>query len=265
MRKVIINNPFWSNRHMSQQQQRPGPVLNIFSVMSNWLYADPVDGNKKRPNIRFAVFGNVPRISVRTNVEGDINHGRIDFNTDLATFSAAMAYALKLAEGADVPQERKFIYQDNFVAGKRLDKVITISSLVIGRDPQTGRIYMAVLSSQTQRPRIRFFFGPSQYHTIQNGDGSTITPKEMSEAYCVGFLKPAYDLTLQVLMQQFDENGKNVANPANFAGGGNNQGGNTGGYQGNNNYNRPNNNGGGNNWKPQKPEASGFDDDLPEF
>ena len=229
---------------MSQQQRPSGPPLNIFSVMSNWMYADPVEGSKKRPNIRFGVFGNVPRISVRTNVEGDLNYGRIDFNTDLATFSAAMNYALRLANGDDVPQERKFVYQDDFVAGKKLDKIIPITTLVIGREPTSERLYMALISSQQNRPRIRFFFGPTKYHTILNGDGSPISPKEMSEAYATGFLKPAVELVHHILINSFDENAKNVANPANF---------NSGGGQSNNS-----------NYQKQQHVAS-FDADVPDF
>lgn len=232
---------------MAQQPQQ-GPILNPFSVMSTWMHADPVEGASKRPNLRFAVMGNVPRITVRTNQPNDLNYGRIDFKTDLATFAAAMAYGQKLANGEDVPQERRFVYQDVFVAGKRLDKPMVISTLVIGREQDSGRIYIAVLSSQQQRPRIRFFFGPSQFHNILNGDGSQLTPKEMSEAYALGFLKGAYDLVLHLLVTEFDENGRNVANPANF-------------NQGNSNQNQGNHNQNG----YQRKQAQGFDDDIPDF
>lgn len=248
---------------MSQQQRQPAnaPILNIFSVMSNWLHAEPVEGAQKRPNIRFQVLGNVPRIVVRTNLPNDINYGRIEFKTDLATFTAAMHYAQKLADNApDVPQERRFVYQDDFLAGKRLDKTMVISQLVIGRDAQTSRLYMAIVSSQQQRPRIRFYFGPSKYHDILNEEGQSITPKEMSEMYAIGFLKPAYDLTTQLLMQDFDPNGRNVANPANFT---NNTGGGQQSQQGGFN-------GGGQQRQQQSggysaPAAAGFDADIPDF
>lgn len=239
---------------MTQQQQ--GPALNPWSVMSTWIHADPVEGATKRPNLRVSVLGNVPRITVRTNLPNDLNYGRIDFKTDLATFTAAMAYGQRLADGEDVPQERRFVYQDNFVAGKRLDKPMVISTLVIGRESESGRIYIAVLSSQQQRPRIRFFFGPSQFHNILNGDGTPLSPKDMSEAYAAGFLRAAYDLTLHLLVTEFDPNGRNVANPANFNN--NNQGG--GNQGGNNNYQQRQQN---NNYQSQ--QSAGFDDDIPDF
>lgn len=247
---------------MSQnQRQFNTPVLNPLSVMSTWLMAEPVEGATRRPSLRVGVYGNVPRITVRTNAPNDTtNYGRIDFRTDLATFTAAISYGQKLANGEDVEQERRFVYQDDFLAGKKLDRVMTLSTLVIGREESTGRIYMAVLSSQQQRPRIRFFFGPSKFHNILKADGTPLSPKEISEAYAEGFLRSAYDIVKQLLVTEFDENARNVANPNNFQGGGNNQG------NQNRNYNQQNHNQGNNNYGNKKPVVQqGFDDDLPEF
>lgn len=228
---------------MSQQQNFPAPILNIFSVMSNWMFADPVEGSQKRPNLRFGVYGNVPRVTVKTNVQGDMNNGKIDFNMDLGTFAVAMAYLRKLTEGVpDTPNEMKLIYQDDFVAGKKLDRVMTLSTLVIGKATD-GRIYIAVLSSQQSRPRIRFFFGPTKYHGIQNGDGSMLSVEAMSVAYANGFARTVEPLIYNLLTgANFDPNAKNVANPANMnggagptggkpGGGGNYGGGNGGGQQ----------------------------------
>lgn len=245
----------------------PAPVLNIFSVMTNWMFADPVEGSQKRPSLRFGVYGNEPRITVKTNVQNDINHGKIDFNCDMATFAAAMSFAQSLANGTATATERKFIYQNDFVAGKKLDRIIPITTLVIGRAPD-GRMYIALLSAQSSRPKIRFFFGPTKYHTIQNGDGSPVTPEEMSNAYAIGFLTSATQFIYQLMTgASFDPNAKNVANPANFGGGGGGQGGGQrpqgggGGYQ-------QRQQGGGGNGGFSKPASGGFDDfdsSIPEF
>lgn len=247
----------------------PAPVLNIFSVMTNWMFADPVEGSNKRPNLRFGVYGNEPRITVKTNVQGDLNNGKIDFNCDMATFCAAMAFAKSLAEGTATATERKFIYQNDFVAGKKLDRIIPITTLVIGR-AQDGRMYIALLSAQASRPKIRFFFGPTKYHNIVNGDGSPVTAEEMSNAYALGFLQPATQFMYGLMTGvSFDPNAKNVANPANMGGGagggqqggGQRQGGGGGGYQ-----QRPQGGGGGGGFN--KPASGGFDDfdsSIPEF
>lgn len=240
----------------------PQVTLNAFSVMSTWLYAQPVQGSSKRPSIRFNVRGNVPTVVVKTGVEGDENHGKIDFRTDLATFAAAIHYAKNLANDVPgTPTKRVFIYQDDFVAGKRLDKQMVLSKWEIGR-AQDGRIYMAVLSTKSSRPRVPFYFGPSKYHSIQNGDGSEITPKEMSEAYAIGFLAPAEAIVYNLMVSQFDENAKNVANPANFGGG--NGGGGNGGFKGNGgggNGGYKNNNYSGNSNSGGNSGGGGFKDD----
>ncbi|QBJ02598.1 hypothetical protein MZD04_gp069 [Pseudomonas phage Psa21] len=238
------------------QGNMPAPILNAFSVMSTWLYAAPVQGSTKRPSIRFGVRGNVPTIFTKTAVDGDENHGKIDFRMDLATFAAAMHYAKNLINKVEgTPQKRVFIYQDDFLAGKKLDKTIPLSKWEIGR-AQDGRVYMAVLSTKTSRPRIPFFFGPSKYHSIQNGDGSEITPEEMSEAYGMGFLVPAEAIIYNLMVSQFDQNAKNVANPANFGGGNGGGGGQRQGGNGGGNYggNRGGNSGGNS-------SSGGFTDD----
>lgn len=250
------------------QGQMPAITLNAFSVMSTWLYAPPVQGSSKRPSIRFNVRGNVPTVVVKTGVDGDENHGKIDFRTDLATFAAALHYAKNLANNVPgTPTKRVFIYQDDFLAGKKMDKIVPLSKWEIGR-AQDGRVYMAVLSTKTSRPRIPFYFGPSKYHSIQNGDGSEITPTEMSEAYAIGFLVPAEAVVYNMMVSQFDENAKNVANPANFGGGNgggnrpnggnNNYSGNRGGNGGG--YNSGGNGGGGSGGGSTQMADQGFDD-----
>lgn len=234
---------------MSDNQQQRAPLkLNIFDVMSNWLFADPVPGSSRRPNLRVKVLGNVPRITVKTNVDGDKNNGKIDFQTDLPTFAVALHRLREMAEGRDTSEGYNFDYEDDFLNGKKLDKKIIISSLQIGR-AEDGRLYIAVLSGDKSRPRIQFFFGPSKYHNIRRRDGSALTAAELSSNYAIGFLEPASKMVSQLLIDNFDENAKNVAKPpvqGGQGGGGYNGGGNrnyNGG--GNNNYQRRDNQAGG--------------------
>lgn len=242
-----------------QPQRAPSP-LTIFDVMSNWLFADPVQGAHKRPNIKIKPMGNVPRIIVKTNVEGDRNNGRIDFNTDLATFAAAMHALRQMAQGTSKHDLLNFDYTDDFVAGKKLDKPMLLSTLQIGRDKDTERLYIAIIAHQ--RPRIQFFFGPSKFHGIRLRDGSPLPMGELSNAYAIGFLEPACHMLYNLLSgSAFDENAKNVAKPPAMQGGGGGGGGNSygggqrqgGGYQG-----------GGQQQQRQAPAAASFDD-IPDF
>lgn len=246
-----------------QPQRAPSP-LTIFDVMSNWLFADPVQGAHKRPNIKIKPMGNVPRIIVKTNVEGDRNNGRIDFNTDLATFAAAMHALRQMAEGTSKHDLLNFDYTDDFVAGKKLDKPMLLSTLQIGRDKDTERLYIAIIAHQ--RPRIQFFFGPSKFHGIRLRDGAPLPLGELSSAYAIGFLEPACHMLYNLLSgSAFDENAKNVAKPPAMQGGGGGGGNSYGGGQqqrqqgGGGGYQ-----GGGQQQRPQQAPAPSFDD-IPDF
>lgn len=250
---------------MSNQPNRAPIDPNILDVMSNWLFADPVPGNQKRPNLRVKVLGNVPRITVKTNVENDKNHGKIDFQTDLATFAAMLAKLTAMADGSDTSDGYNFDYKDNFLAGKRLDNEIVISTAQIGRDQATGRLYLAILSGDKSRPRIQFFFGPSKFHDIRRRDGSPLTPKELSEAYAIGFSKPMANMVYQLLNSAFNPDARNVAK-APTPGGGFNQGGGGGYNQGGGNrgggYNKQQNSGGGSNQGFSDAAVMDFDEFL---
>jgi uncharacterized membrane protein YgcG len=228
------------------QPARPALDPNILDVMSNWLFTDPVPGASKRPNFRIKVLGNVPRISVKTNVDGDKMFGKIDFQTDLATFGTILALASDMAEGRDESEGYSWDYKDDFLAGKKLDREMVLSTLQIGRDRESGRMYVAVISSDKSRPRIQFWFGPTKYHDIRNRDGSPLTPKKLSESFARGFLKPMGDIVVQMLMTTFNPDAKNVAKSMAPGGGGG------GGYQqqgrGGNNYGGGNQ-GGGNSYQ----------------
>ncbi len=247
---------------MSMQPQQSNIKLNPFSVMSNWLYAEIPEGSTKRPNMRFGVFGNVPRITVNTNIKDDLNKGKIEWNTDLPTFMLMVSYIDRLAKNEpNLPPRREFIYQNDYVAGKNLGKVVPLTRLVVGREKESERIYIAAISTQTQRPRIKFYFGPSKYHDILNEEGQRVSAREMSELYAIGFADAARLLTTMIIVNDFDPNAKNVANPANMNGG---QGpAQSGGYRPQ--QQRQNNGGGGHGFQTPSSKAVDFDDDIPEF
>lgn len=252
---------------MQQQQNRAPLDPNILDVMSNWLFTDPVPGASKRPNFRVKVIGNVPRITVKTNVENDKNNGKIDFNVDLPTWTTIVAMGMAMATGQDDSEGYTWDYKDDFVAGKKLDREMIISSLQIGRDRESGRMYIAVMSGDKSRPRIQFWFGPSKYHDIRHRDGSPLAPKKLSEAFAVGFLKATASMVDQLLITTFNPDAKNVAKAGPQGGGGNSyqggRGGNYGGNGGGNNYQQRSGGssyqGGGGTPAPQN-DAVDFDD-----
>lgn len=223
---------------MSEQQSRPPIKPTPLDVMSTWMFSEPVAGATKRPNFRVKVIGNVPRFVVKTNVPDDKNNGRIDFNMDVSTFSVIINKLDELANGGQESYDIE--YQDDFVAGKKLDKVMTLGTVKVGRDRQSGKVFIAVLGHN--RPKIQFFFGPSKFHAIKRGDGSALSEEEISNAYTKGFVNAFAPIVYNMLISEFNPEGRNVAKaPVPGQGG---YGGNKGGGGGNN-YNRNNSGGGG--------------------
>lgn len=229
-------------------EQRPfKKEYNQPDVMSNWLYAKPVEQGGKRPNLRAKVIKNVPRFTVKTNVQGDTNNGNIDFQMDYPTFCAILNTIVDIADGTETNTVR-FEYIDDFVAGKKLSERVVLTTVEIGRT-KDGEVYFAVLSSQQGRPRIQFIFGPSKFHSVTYKNAE-IPQAKISEAYAKGFAKMYLEMIAPLLIQHFDEEGRNVARaPQDQKGNGGYGGGNGGGgyrsNQGGGNYRSNNQQGGG--------------------
>lgn len=219
-----------SNYQQQNNNQAPIPP-GLGDVMSNWLYADPVTGSQKRPNFRLKTLGNVPRFIVKTNVPDDRDNGRIEFHSDLATFSVIVSFLERLGKGED-EGTYTFEYNDHiFIKGQRSEKPVTKASIKIGVDKTTGRIYIAVLGYN--RPKIQFFFGPSNYHAMKAGDGSELDVGLVSRAYALGCAREWAVRIPMMLVNEFNPDAKNVAKAPGAPGGGQQQGG------GNNYQQRP--------------------------
>jgi len=215
---------------MAEQPNRAPIKPTPLDVMSTWLFTEPTAGATKRPNFRVKVIGNVPRFVVKTNVPDDKNNGRIDFNMDVETFAVIMHKIEELANGGDKGYDVEYV--DDFIAGKKLDKPVTIATVKIGRDRSNGKIFIAVLGYN--RPKIQFFFGPSKFHAIKNSDGSELSEAEVSNAYAMGFVKSFSPIVYNLLCSEFNPDAKNVAKAPTQGGGfggGGNQGGGGGNYQ----------------------------------
>jgi hypothetical protein len=219
-------------------------TLSQTDVMSNWLYAEPVEPGAKRPSFRFRVRGNVPNLIVKTGIQNDKNFGTIEFRTDLPNF-ATILHCLETLITNPEQGDYNFTYEDDYVAGKKLDNKMVLCTCRIGRDRESQRIYLSLLSSDRSRPKIQFFFGPAaRFHNLTHGDGSPLAPKALSEAYTGGFIKSMSWIVAPLLHSLFDPDGKNVAKamaPGGGGGGGQQQRGNGGGG---NNYQQRGNGGG---------------------
>ena len=235
---------------MSNQPARKPIKLTPFDVMSNWLYADPVAGAQKRPHFQLKVLGNVPRFIVKTKVPDDKDYGKIEFHTDVYTFMVIIDAIRDLADGKD-DAAMMVEYNDHiFINGARSERPVTKATIKLGVDKDSGRIYIAVLGHQ--RPKIQFFFGPSNFHAAKNGDGSERDQGEVSRRYARACANAWADMAMGLVRSNFDEDAKNVAKPMGPPGQGGGQRNNYGGGQ--------RQGGGGQQQQRSAPDVGNFDD-----
>lgn len=243
---------------MADQQQRgQARKKNALDEWKLRLTGDPQQGATKKPHLSFSVVKNQVHVVVRTNVPNDKDYGRIVAKMDsptFFTFLVALEDAFNgvgpLAEG--VRQENK---NHKFVNGQRSKEALVESWCLVGKEDD-GRYYLSVLDYNKERPRIKFYFLPTDYHSLARRDGQPLTVGELSHMYIRGWSKLLHALTPIILANEYVE--PPPIEDRNGGGGGNyNRGGNNGGG----NYNRGNQGG-------SRSDSSGgndgfSDDDFP--
>lgn len=186
-----------------------------FDIMQNYMYAVTKDGSR-RPSLRFGKNKhNFPTVTVYTNVESDQanNYGKIEFHTDLPTFMAYIKRLTEFGEGKHEPGTKfGFEYRNIWAGDRNSPEPAHLSTLEVGRY-KDGTVYTTVLSTESKRPRIPFFFGPhivtKAHNLTHNGEQCDIA--EMSNEYAAGFAMMIKEVMMLELVINFNPNTKAVA------------------------------------------------------
>lgn len=205
------------------------------------IYGPRLDGGKGAPT--FHLFYNVnrddgaksaPRIYVYTNQDADQgnNNGRIDANIDM---NVALTFLKLIEKAANTPmgqayesvgiQNLAYVWKQK----QRSEKPMQQSTMVVGREPD-GRVYMSLLHFNKERPRIKFYFGFSQFHKFVGMQEGQEARAEYSSLIALQY---AESVRTQLLALE-----RKYAIPSAQPQGGNNSGGNGG-------WNKGGNSGGG--------------------
>jgi len=209
------------------------------------LYATPIEGMKK-PTMQFYYGSNNPHIIVWTNVESDKDSGRI--TADMNTTALYQLLALLKRVAADpTPDVSYSMTNENHPwdrgANKRAKDPVVLSKTAVGRDKE-GRAFISLLSADSSRPKICFYFGAHQYHKISRR-GEPLSDAELSTNALTGFIDCMHGIYPVVAQDQY------VHKEATPPGGGGNGNSGGGGY----------NNRGGN--QNNRSSSNDHDDDLP--
>ena len=158
-----------------EAEQRKTIYINRLS-----LYGQPNESGQV-PRIYWAVFDGSPRIEVRTNDKNDekINYGKITAPIDAFT-AGVIAEMLIGADKQANGWREKIVNRSTWHNGQKFNEPTRINDIIIGKDNE-GTVYISI--HEDNRPNIRFFFGPSQWHTLARADGSPISRQDLSVMY----------------------------------------------------------------------------------
>ncbi|HWT39882.1 MAG TPA: hypothetical protein VN081_01220 [Dongiaceae bacterium] len=188
------------------------------------MYAEPVNGARKRPQLRVQIYENNPRFVIKTNMDNDKDHGKIQAAMDLPIFFMVADNLRTVINGPNEQQLRIVNKKRKFINGE--SKILDDTYTVIGKDAQ-GVVWISILAYDKERPRIKFEFMPNEYHTITNRDGSPYDKGKISQSYANGWLNTLEGVLKSVFVKDYkyvDYYAKKSDRKQ--AAGGNNQGGN---------------------------------------
>lgn len=222
--------------------EKPTYSKNALDEMKLRLNGDIVKGARRPASLSMLMFGNQLRVSCYTNLENDVNRGRIEAKMDSIT---AYAFMQMIRDAINYQPGEKTSLECRTVQNGDFRNPVLETTLVVGRD-QEGVIYIGVISADSQRARLKFPLAPTNFHSLCGPDNKPLGQAKVSELYSRAYVTLMENLCANVLDTHFREppprpqGGQRGGN-----GGGFNRGGNGGGYNrnGGGGYNR---NGGGN-------------------
>lgn len=208
------------NQNKAPMAPIPKSALNEYKLR---LIGPIQEGARRPPTLSVSVIKNQPRLSVATNIPNDQNSGWINAPMDALTFMAFLAELEKVING---PSGEKLEIVNK--TGRPGDTRI-MSYTLVGKDNE-GRVFISVTAPD--RPKIKFTFLPTEYHTIIHKDGTPYSEAELSVAFAKAWHSLMVNLVPNVLNTYYvepepRENTWKKGGDNNNRGGYNKQGGNT--------------------------------------
>lgn len=210
----------------------------IETPMDDWrmvLTAPPTKGAEKSPIMRPSIAHDGSfKLTVFTNAPSDEGNqgGKIDFVFGQQQMEALSVMAEEIIK-SDKAMELVMEHHDFiWIKQKRSEDVKLRSKLYLGRT-EDGRFYIAILSYNENRPKIRFYFGNGQkFRILQSGENTTVSEAFVSALWMKTWLS-AVAATHQAYLAKHYRT-KEERKAANGNNGGGNRGYSSGGGNSNN-------------------------------
>lgn len=181
----------------------------------------------KFSSLSWRLVANNPRICVYTNDPADMTekngNGLIAAALDAPVFFMLVNMLYKVIDAA--PGHREKIENKNYIfpGGKRSEKPVVVSEIIIGKDDE-GVVFISVVAYDKSRPRIKFDMLPNEFHNFYHKNGEQFTKAEASALYAKGYVECLKGLMTHLLVTEWTEpERKDNDRQGGNRGGGNNQ------------------------------------------
>jgi len=172
-----------------QQGQFPAPKRTIINSNIFNMMAPCPSAEGKWSSFTLHASNDGLSITVWTRDPQDANNqnGSIKFKAPLPLAFMIFKAIDEVARGK--VKERSFKHEDfTFMAGKRSDKKVLISTLIVGRD-ESG-IYISVRAYKSDRPRINFYFGSAilRSYEVLDESGNKMSMVDVSRDAALAYI-----------------------------------------------------------------------------
>lgn len=199
------NNGNGGNNQNGDRQPARRTILSEFKTR---LIGRPVDGAKKSPTLAFVINDrNDVSLKAYSNIEGDRGNGMISGKGDI-TVLFMITTLIRAAVSTKGPFKRTIKHEDHvFMRGQRSDKPMWQFDLHIVRE--SGESDIKLVLSSYKRPDLEFYFRPTDYHHVVDGQGQQLSTAELCEGYALGYCemmeKLAGDLLKDFQLRMYTE------------------------------------------------------------
>lgn len=154
-------------------------------------------GAKYPPSLKVGIYQNNPQITVYTNVDSAPHKGIITAGMDFHTLAVVFQTIRDII--AENGNGEQFIYEiENKYKPKDSKELRVKNKTIIGKDPE-GVIFISVVDSNGEMPKVKFEFGMNYYHSItRKGSLGAMTKAEISQRSAVAWTNLFENIVLKI-------------------------------------------------------------------
>lgn len=176
----------------------------------------------RKPTLTVKVHNNLVQLIVWTNLPNDKDSGKITAEITPVTLMMLKNIIDLFCKNENT--EKAYVITNKkhkFMGGKRSEEMMVDSRIIIERD-DTGALYLAIISWDTTRPKIKFTLQPPDAHYLTYKDGTTVPPNILTNIFAKAWIDCICEISSKDLFHnyvdpsnKFSNNGSKQTMPQN--------------------------------------------------